>query len=154
MSQDVEDSDESSETCDALDISATSASAPIQAPTPTPTRLSLCLRPLGEHRFVVGQVDVSDKFYQLQKNVFELAEDGSNSLTPESDVHLLLSLSSILLLQNNNRMHKAMIPFFWPTSLLQNSQAFPRYLAHKLKIPCSVGSQFDPYYPRLPRQSN
>ncbi|ORX62855.1 hypothetical protein DM01DRAFT_1007454 [Hesseltinella vesiculosa] len=131
MSGDVEDSDESSETSDALDISATSTSAPIRAPPSTPARLSLCLKPLGEERFFVGQDDISDKFYQLQKYVFELAEDGFNNLTLESDVHLILSLSSILLLQNNNRMHKAMIPFFgqqvyckirkhfldtWPTS--------------------------------------
>ncbi|EPB86798.1 hypothetical protein HMPREF1544_06414 [Mucor circinelloides 1006PhL] len=34
------------------------------------------------------------------------------ALTLESDVHLILSLNSILLLQNNNRLHKAMLPFF------------------------------------------
>ncbi|KAG1034973.1 hypothetical protein G6F43_013320 [Rhizopus delemar] len=36
----------------------------------------------------------------------------SNNLTLESDVHLILSLNSILLLQNNNRLHKAIVPFF------------------------------------------
>ena len=36
----------------------------------------------------------------------------SNNLTLESDGHLILSLNSILLLQNNNRLYKAMVPFF------------------------------------------
>lgn len=46
----------------------------------------------------------------MQQYVFNFVE--ANNLTLESDVHLILSLSSILLLQNNNRLHKDMIPFF------------------------------------------
>ncbi|KAI9492969.1 hypothetical protein BDB00DRAFT_872822 [Zychaea mexicana] len=36
----------------------------------------------------------------------------TNNLTVESDSYLILSMSSILLLQNNNRLNHAMIPFF------------------------------------------
>ncbi|KAI9276042.1 hypothetical protein BY458DRAFT_143541 [Sporodiniella umbellata] len=75
-----------------------------------PSQLSLQLQAPGRDRFLVDNVDISGKFYQMQQYVFDFVI--SNSLTLESDVHLILSLNSILLLQNNNRLHKAMVPFF------------------------------------------
>ncbi|KAI8077703.1 uncharacterized protein BX664DRAFT_318287 [Halteromyces radiatus] len=36
----------------------------------------------------------------------------TNNLALESGTHLILSLASILLLQNNNRLHQVMVPFF------------------------------------------
>lgn len=48
----------------------------------------------------------------LSNATIRLCFVGSSSLVLESDVHRILPLSSILLLQNNNRIHKAMIPFF------------------------------------------
>ncbi|KAI9012692.1 hypothetical protein CLU79DRAFT_722191 [Phycomyces nitens] len=74
------------------------------------TRLSLQLRAPGRDRFQVDGVDISEEFYRMQQYVFNFVI--SNNLTLESDVHLILSLSSILLLQNNNRLHEAMVPFF------------------------------------------
>ncbi|KAF7721661.1 hypothetical protein EC973_004311 [Apophysomyces ossiformis] len=85
------------------ELSPTSDSSP-------PSQLSLQLRAPGRDRFQVDNVDISGKFYQLQQYVFDFVI--SNNLTLESDVHLILSLNSILLLQNNNRLHKAMVPFF------------------------------------------
>ncbi|KAG2199811.1 hypothetical protein INT47_009424 [Mucor saturninus] len=72
--------------------------------------LSLTLHARGPDRFFVDNIDISERFYNLQNNVFNFVVD--NTLTLESDVPLILSLSSILLLQNNNRLHKNMIPFF------------------------------------------
>ncbi|KAG0162917.1 hypothetical protein DFQ30_001020, partial [Apophysomyces sp. BC1015] len=88
---------------------ATPVSSPWAISSPL-TRLSVSLLAPGQDRFFVDQADVSEKFYQMQQYVFGLV--GSSNLALESDVHLILSLSSILLLQNNNRIHKAMIPFF------------------------------------------
>ncbi|KAG1339684.1 hypothetical protein G6F62_005693 [Rhizopus arrhizus] len=68
------------------------------------------LRAPGRDRFQVDNIDISGKFYQMQQCVFDFVI--SNNLTLESDVHLILSLNSILLLQNNNRLYKAMVPFF------------------------------------------
>jgi hypothetical protein len=76
----------------------------------TSTPLSLILHVPGPNRFYVGHIDISERFYNMQQYVFNFVE--ANSLTLGSDVHLILSLSSILLLQNNNRLHKDMIPFF------------------------------------------
>jgi hypothetical protein len=85
------------------ELSPTSDSSP-------PLQLTLQLRAPGRDRFQVDNVDISWKFYQMQQYVFDFVI--SNNLTLESDVHLILSLNSILLLQNNNRLHKAMVPFF------------------------------------------
>ncbi|SAL97828.1 hypothetical protein [Absidia glauca] len=71
------------------ELSPTSDSSP-------PSQLSLQLRAPGRDRF--------------KQYVFDFVI--SNNLALESDVHLVLSLYSILLLQNNNRLHKAMVPFF------------------------------------------
>ncbi|CAO3674037.1 unnamed protein product [Rhizopus stolonifer] len=76
----------------------------------TSTPLSLTLHVPGPNRFYVDHIDISERFYNMQQYVFNFVE--ANNLTLESDVHLILSLSSILLLQNNNRLHKDMIPFF------------------------------------------
>jgi uncharacterized membrane protein len=46
----------------------------------------------------------------MQQYVFDFLR--SNNLTLESDVHLILSLSSILLLKNNNQLYKDTVPFF------------------------------------------
>ncbi|KAL4206233.1 hypothetical protein AB4K20DRAFT_1923993 [Rhizopus microsporus] len=45
----------------------------------------------------------------MQQNTYRSGKP--NSLNLETDMHLILSLSSILLLQNNNRLHKDCIPF-------------------------------------------
>ncbi|KAG1447803.1 hypothetical protein G6F55_010941 [Rhizopus delemar] len=76
----------------------------------TSTPLSLELHAPGPNRFYVDHTDISERFYNMQQYVFNFTK--VNNLTLESDVHLILSLSSILLLQNNNRLHKDMIPFF------------------------------------------
>ncbi|CAO3616190.1 unnamed protein product [Mucor fragilis] len=76
----------------------------------TSTPLSLTLHVPGPNRFYVDHIDISERFYNMQQYVFNFVD--ANSLTLESDVHFILSLSSILLLQNNNRLHKDMIPFF------------------------------------------
>ncbi|CAO3700880.1 unnamed protein product [Rhizopus stolonifer] len=85
------------------ELSPTSGSSP-------PPQLSLQLRAPGRGCFQVDNVDISENFYQLQQYIFDFII--SNNLKLESDVHLILSLNSILLLQNNNRLHKAMVPFF------------------------------------------
>lgn len=85
------------------ELSPTSDSSPL-------SQVSLQLRAPGRDRFQVDNVDISGKFYQMQQYVFDFVI--SNNLTLESDVHLILSLNSILLLQNNNRLHNAMVPFF------------------------------------------
>lgn len=74
------------------------------------SHLSLQLRAPGRDRDQVDNVDISAKFYQMQQYVFNFVI--SNNLTLESGVHLILSLNSILLLQNNIRLHKTMVPFF------------------------------------------
>ncbi|KAI8083226.1 uncharacterized protein B0P05DRAFT_610344 [Gilbertella persicaria] len=74
------------------------------------TPLSLTLRIPGQDRFYVEQIDISERFYNMQKYVYNFVKH--NHLTMESDVHLILSLSLILLLQNNNRLHKDMVWFF------------------------------------------
>ncbi|KAF7720543.1 hypothetical protein EC973_007596, partial [Apophysomyces ossiformis] len=90
---------------------ATPVSSPLASTISSPsTPLSVSLLAPGQDRFFVDQADISEKFYQMQQCVFGLV--GTSSLALESDVHLILSLSSILLLQNNNRIHKAMIPYF------------------------------------------
>ncbi|KAK4521405.1 Maf-like protein [Mucor velutinosus] len=76
----------------------------------TSTPLSLTLHVPGPNRFYVDHIDISERFYNMQQYVFNFVE--ANNLTLESDVHLILLLSSILLLQNNNRLHKDVIPFF------------------------------------------
>lgn len=58
----------------------------------------------------MDRVDISERFYRLQQYVFDFVK--TNNLTVESDSHLVLSLSSILLLQNNNRLSHATTPFF------------------------------------------
>ncbi|KAG1152309.1 hypothetical protein G6F37_001433 [Rhizopus arrhizus] len=85
------------------EFSPTSDSSP-------PSQLSLQLRAPGRDRFQVDNIDILGKFYQMQQYVFDFVI--SNNLTLESDVHLILSLNSIPLLQNNNRLHKAIVPFF------------------------------------------
>ncbi|KAI7873133.1 uncharacterized protein EV154DRAFT_528726 [Mucor mucedo] len=82
----------------------------IQGESLSSAALSLTLHPPGPNRLCIDNIDISERFYNLQKDVFNFVLD--NTLTLESDVHLILSLSSILLLQNNNRLHKTMIPFF------------------------------------------
>lgn len=72
--------------------------------------LSLELHAPGLNRFYVDHIDISERFYNIQQYVFNSIK--VNNLTLESDVHLILSLSSILLVQNNNRLHKDMFPFF------------------------------------------
>ncbi|KAI8980907.1 hypothetical protein BDB01DRAFT_796030, partial [Pilobolus umbonatus] len=68
---------------------------------PPSSRLSIKLQAPGHDRFHANNVDISGNFYQMQQHVFDYVV--SNTLTLESDVHLLLSLNSILLLRNNNR---------------------------------------------------
>ncbi|RCH86844.1 hypothetical protein CU097_008518 [Rhizopus azygosporus] len=74
------------------------------------TSLSLTLHAPGRNRFLVDHIDISERFHNMQQYVFNFVK--FNNLTLESDVHLILLLFSILLLQNNNRLHKDMIPFF------------------------------------------
>ncbi|SAL99791.1 hypothetical protein [Absidia glauca] len=74
------------------------------------SQLSLSLQAPHGTPFIVDRVDISERFYRLQQYVFDFLK--TNDLTVESDSHLILSLSSILLLQNNNRLNHAMIPFF------------------------------------------
>ncbi|RCH81993.1 hypothetical protein CU097_005357 [Rhizopus azygosporus] len=76
----------------------------------TSAPLALTLHAPGRNRFYVDRIDISERFYNMQQYIFSFVK--LNSLTLESDVHLILSVSSILLLQNNNRVHKDMIPFF------------------------------------------
>ncbi|ORX48497.1 hypothetical protein DM01DRAFT_1326214 [Hesseltinella vesiculosa] len=76
-----------------------------------PSKLDLQLHDPGPDRFCVDGADISQRFYDFQKMVFEVATS-SPGLTMESDTHLILALSSILLLQKNNRMHPAMKSFF------------------------------------------
>ncbi|KAI9006715.1 hypothetical protein CLU79DRAFT_892125 [Phycomyces nitens] len=86
------------------------AARPAASDNSPTSRLSLQLRAPGQDRFQVDSVDISEKFHEIQQYVFDYVI--SNNLTLEYDVHLILSLSSILLLQNNNRLHEAMVPFF------------------------------------------
>ncbi|ORX56309.1 hypothetical protein DM01DRAFT_1334784 [Hesseltinella vesiculosa] len=72
--------------------------------------LSIIPQAPGQDRFIVDETDVSERFYQLQQCVHGLVE--RESVTVEADVDLILSLCSILLLQNNNRIHQAMLPYF------------------------------------------
>lgn len=74
------------------------------------TPLSLTLHVPGPDRFYVDHIDISESFYNMQQYVFNFVE--VNNLSLESDVHLILLLYSIILLQNNNRLHKDIIPFF------------------------------------------
>ncbi|KAI8330322.1 hypothetical protein BC941DRAFT_463519 [Chlamydoabsidia padenii] len=74
------------------------------------SQLSLSLQAPHGAPFIVDRVDISERFYRLQQYIFDFVK--TNNLTVESDSHLILSLSSILLLQNNNRLNHAMIPFF------------------------------------------
>jgi hypothetical protein len=67
------------------------------------------LKQPGVDRLLVDGTDISELFYQMQQNAYQSGK--TNSLTLETDVHLILSLSSILLLQNNNRLHQDWIPF-------------------------------------------
>ncbi|KAG1050142.1 hypothetical protein G6F43_007561 [Rhizopus delemar] len=71
--------------------------------------LSVTLKQPGVDRLLVNGTDISELFYQMQQNAYQSGK--TNSLTLETDVHLILSLSSILLLQNNNRLHQDWIPF-------------------------------------------
>ncbi|KAI7847692.1 hypothetical protein BDC45DRAFT_597772, partial [Circinella umbellata] len=74
------------------------------------SQLSLSLRALSGAPFIVDSINISERFYGLQQHVFDFVK--TKNLTVESDSHLILSLSSILLLQNNNQLNHAMIPFF------------------------------------------
>ncbi|KAF1799284.1 hypothetical protein FB192DRAFT_1473977 [Mucor lusitanicus] len=74
------------------------------------SQLSLSLQAPHGSPFIVDGVGISERFYQLQQYVFDLVK--TNNLTVKSDSHLILSLSSILLLQNNNRLNNAMVRFF------------------------------------------
>lgn len=105
--------------------SSTSESSP-------PTQLSLSLQAPGRDRFFIDHVDISEKFYQMQQYVFHSVK--SKNLALESDVHLILSLSSILLLQNNNRLHKAMVPFF-------GDELYNKIRKHNLDS-CNMTSKF------------
>ena len=104
----------------AQDIDHSANSSP-SIPTTQSTRLSVSLSPPGEDRFFVDEVDVSEKFYHMQEYVFDLVK--TNDFALESDVHLILALSSILLLQNNNRIHQAMISFFRPATIRKDQEA-------------------------------
>lgn len=97
-----------------------------------PSPLSLQLREPSRDRLIADDVDISGKFYQMQQYVFDLVLN--HNLALESDVHLLLAMSSILLLQNNNRLHKAMVPFFGHT-------LYSRIREHNLRS-WNVGSKF------------
>lgn len=77
----------------------------------TPTSLSLTLHVPGSNRLYIDSIDISERFYSMQQYVYNFVE-ANNFLTLESTVHLILSLSSILLLQTNKRLYKEMIPFF------------------------------------------
>ncbi|ORX53250.1 hypothetical protein DM01DRAFT_1053448 [Hesseltinella vesiculosa] len=58
----------------------------------------------------LDDVDVSQRFFELQQSTFgDASVDG---LSLESDAHMILSLSSIFLLQKNNRMHPEMMQLF------------------------------------------
>lgn len=61
------------------------------------------------NRLLVDGTDISELFYQMQQNAYQSIK--INSLNLETDAHLILSLSSILLLQNKNRIHQDWIPF-------------------------------------------
>ncbi|KAI9244743.1 hypothetical protein EDC94DRAFT_436784 [Helicostylum pulchrum] len=76
----------------------------------TSTPLSLTLHVPGPNLFYFDHIDIPESFYNMQQYVFNFVE--VNNLSLESDVHLILLLSSIILLQNNNRLHKDIIPFF------------------------------------------
>lgn len=77
----------------------------------TPTPLSLTLHVPGSNRLYVDNIDISERFYSMQQYVYNFVET-NNFLTLESDVHLILSVSSTLVLKSNNRLHKDMILFF------------------------------------------
>lgn len=105
--------DESNEDNDAtttISNHSLSTSSPGEVSSNITSLISLKLRPPGQDRFIIGELDVSQRFYDMQNHVVNYLK--SNTLKLESDVHLILSLSSILLLQNNNRLHQEMMPFF------------------------------------------
>ncbi|KAG1329243.1 hypothetical protein G6F63_011457 [Rhizopus arrhizus] len=78
-------------------------------------QLSFDIRPPScNDRFVVENVDISNCFYKFQMFVMDLIK--SSNLQMESQVHHLLSLSSILLLKKN-RNHPDMESFF-PSDVL------------------------------------
>ncbi|SAL97645.1 hypothetical protein [Absidia glauca] len=85
--------------------------SPAAATSKPLAQLSVSLQAPYGPPFFVDNVNVSERFYQLQQYAFDLVK--TNHLTLESDTHLVLSLSSIILLiQNNNRLHPSMISSF------------------------------------------
>ncbi|KAG1456395.1 hypothetical protein G6F46_007641 [Rhizopus delemar] len=95
---------------DTLPLISPPVSSSDESTATSTSQLSLSLQAPHGAPFIVDRVDISERFYRLQQYVFNLVK--TNKLTVESDSHLILSLSSILLLQNNNRLNHAMIPFF------------------------------------------
>ncbi|KAG0738005.1 hypothetical protein G6F33_012155 [Rhizopus arrhizus] len=91
-------------------LASSSGKAPSSNEPLPSTPLPLALHASSRDRFFVDRIDISERFYSMQQYVFDFLR--SNNLTLESDVHLILSLSSILLLKNNNQLYKDMVPFF------------------------------------------